>query len=82
MLDLEASISMFRCPETGCPVDLVDPARLRRLNDAIREGTARTLGDQRVERPLEAALRPDGADFVYPVRDGIPDFTPESRIAL
>lgn len=82
MRDLESMLHLFRCPETGQPVELLDSERLDQLNTAIADGELRTVGGEPVDRPLGAALHPYQTDFVYPVRDGIPDFMQTSRLPL
>lgn len=82
MRDLESSLHLFRCPDTGKPVELLDSERLDQLNTAIADGELRTVDGEPVDRPLGAALHPEQTGFVYPVRNGIPDFMQTSRLPL
>ncbi|MFB6351064.1 MAG: hypothetical protein ABEN55_15680 [Bradymonadaceae bacterium] len=82
MRDLDAALSIFRCPATGRHVTRVDAATVERLNDAVEQGRLETLDGEPVERPLEAALQPEDTDFAYPVRGGIPDFRLDQRVPL
>lgn len=82
MRDLASALAMFRCPATGRPVELIEATTLERLNEAIAGGNLETVRDEIVDEPMEAALRPEEADFVYPVRDGVPDFSLDERIRL
>jgi uncharacterized protein YbaR (Trm112 family) len=82
MRDLESILHLFRCPETGQPVELLDSERLDQLNAAIADGRLRTVDGEPVDRPLGAALHPETTGFVYPVRDGIPDFMQASRLPV
>ena len=82
MRNLEANLSLYRCPASGRPVERVDEETLRRLNAAIEDGEIQTFGGEVVERSIEGALRPDGEDFIYPVRDGIPDFSLDGRLPV
>ena len=82
MRDLEANLSLFRCPASGRSVERVGAETLRRLNAAIEDGGVETLGGEVVEQSIDDALRPDGEDFVYPVRDGIPDFSLDGRLPV
>lgn len=82
MMDLDESLSMLQCPETGAPLARLDEELLDELNSEIGDGTLRDVSGAPVERTLDAALRPEDADFVYPVRGDIPNFLLEDRIPL
>lgn len=82
MLDLETSLAELRCPETGAALERVDGETLEALNDAVAEDGLRDISGAPVEQVLDDALRPEDADFVYPVRAGIPNFLLEDRIPL
>ena len=80
MADLTAMLDVFQCPQTGQPVDLVDESEVAALNEAIRDDHLRDFSGNAVQRPIDGALRPRGADFVYPIRNGIPNFLPGHRL--
>lgn len=82
MIDLDESLSMLRCPETGAALERIDETSLARLNEQIGAGRLCDLSGAPVERRLEDALRPEQRDFVYPVRGGIPNFVLDDRIPL
>lgn len=82
MLAVEEMVELFRCPETGARLEVVDDDMLDDLNDAVRAGELSDAAGTPVEVPLDAALRPVDADFVYPVRDEMPNFVVENRIPL
>lgn len=82
MLDLEQSLSLFRCPVTGAPLEPASADSIDELNQKIARGDLRDVSGTPVDDPLEGALRPEGADFVYPVRDGIPNFLIDERLPL
>lgn len=81
MVDLEAMLELFQCPQTGQPVERADESTVEQLNRAIDGGELRDFAGNSVRRPIDGALRPRGAEFVYPIRDGIPNFLPGHRLA-
>lgn len=79
------------CPLTKLPLQRLDAARLRRLNQAISAGTLRRgapgLRSEAVagetvppEATLVEALVTRDGRLVYPVRDGIPILLAEESI--
>ena len=82
MRDLEAFLDIFRCPDSGRPVDLADESLVEQLNAAISAGRLRDYSGTPVDEPIEEALRPAGADYVFPVRGGIPSFILDTRLPL
>lgn len=47
-------------------------AELAALNARIAMGGVRNQGGAAVVRPLDGALRPEGARIAFPIQDGIP----------
>ncbi len=65
-------LDILVCPDTKAPVAMADAAVLERLNAAVAEGRAKTLGGEPVAEPVaEGLLREDGR-ILYPIRQGIP----------
>lgn len=65
-------LDILVCPETKEPVAMADAGVLGRLNAAVAEGTAKTVGGELVSEPVaEGLLRQDGR-ILYPIRQGIP----------
>lgn len=62
----------LRCPATGQPLELLGGEELADLNRRIAAGELRSAVGDVLQEPMEAALRPIGEGFVYPVVDGIP----------
>ena len=80
MVDLDAMIDLFQCPQTGQPVEGADEATIEAINRSIGAGELRDFAGNEVRRTIDGALRPRGAEFVYPIRDGIPNFLPGHRL--
>ena len=75
-------LEILVCPETLQPVAAAGPEVLERLNEAIRGGSLRNRGGEKVEAELaEALIREDGR-VAYPVDDGIPVMLIEESIEL
>lgn len=79
---MELEPQAFQCPETGLDLVRVADAEVRRLNDRIAAGDLVDASGDAVESPVDGVLRPEGRDFVYPIRDGIPVLLAEDRIPL
>jgi uncharacterized protein YbaR (Trm112 family) len=82
MLDLETSLTQLRCPETGATLERIDGESLEALNAEVTDEGLQDISGAPVEEKLDGALRPEGADVVYPVRGGVPNFLLEDRIPL
>jgi uncharacterized protein YbaR (Trm112 family) len=80
-------LSILICPKSKKPLRMASSAEVQRVNDAVRAGTAKTVGGAEVKEPLEEALFADGAgsnggSLVYPVREGIPILLIQEAIPL
>lgn len=75
-------LDILVCPETKEPVAMADAGVLDRLNAAVAEGTAKTVGGEPVSEPVaEGLLRQDGR-ILYPIRQGIPVMLIDESIDL
>lgn len=75
-------LDILRCPETGAALTALGDENLEELNRGIRADRLRDISGEPVRDELHGALQPEGAEFVYPVRGGVPNFLLEDRILL
>ena len=68
------------CPVTQLPLQVLDAARLARLNAAISTGELRNRSSEPLPESLSEALVTRDGRLVYPVRDGIPILLEEESI--
>ncbi len=74
-------LEILCCPSTREPVEVLDAARLARLNERIAAGGVTNQGGEAVTEPFaEALVTRDGAT-IYEVRDDIPIMLIEKGIA-
>jgi uncharacterized protein YbaR (Trm112 family) len=71
MID-ETLLEILVCPETKQSLRLADADLLRRVNEAIAAGSAKTRAGEAVAQPLDSALVREDGEVLYPVRDDIP----------
>jgi uncharacterized protein YbaR (Trm112 family) len=75
-------LEILVCPETKQPLSMAPPALLERLAGAVRAGTLRNRGGEKVGAPiLEGLVREDGR-VLYPIDDGIPVMLVDESIEL
>ena len=75
-------LEILVCPESKQPVAFAGADVLERLNAAIADGTAVTLGGETIgDSVTHGLLREDGR-ILYPVRDGIPIMLIDESIDL
>ena len=75
-------LSWLRSPDTRQPLTPIEPAQLERLNQRILAGEIVDRDGEKFTEPLDAALRPEGEDVVYPVLHTIPELLATRAIAL
>ena len=74
-------LEILCCPVTRAPVERLSPARLRAVNEAIREGGVKHADGSPVESELAEALITASGTTIYPVQDGIPLMLEDRSIA-
>jgi uncharacterized protein YbaR (Trm112 family) len=65
-------LEILCCPVSRKPLTRLAEARLKKLNEAIAEGTLRYVGGDAVEGELKEALVTEDGKVIYPVEDDIP----------
>lgn len=75
-------LDIICCPATRLPLELLDSARLTRLNAAIATGAIRNHAQESVAGTLAEALVTRDGRLAYPVRDGIPILLEDECIDL
>lgn len=65
-------LDILVCPDTKAPVAMADAGVLERLNAAVAEGRAKTLGGEPVDEPVDEGLLREDGRILYPIRQGIP----------
>ncbi|TWU43108.1 hypothetical protein Q31b_21450 [Novipirellula aureliae] len=79
MIDKEL-LKLLRCPRSRRTMQLAPESLVSKLNEAVKRGELRDLGDQKITQPIDAALMVcDGAE-VYPIRGGIVSMVAEEAI--
>lgn len=81
MVDPEL-LRILVCPDTHQPLAEADEALVARVNQAIADGTARTVEDQPVSDPIEGGLVREDGQVLYPVREDIPVLLIEEGVRL
>lgn len=75
-------LDVLCCPVSKQPLRPLNRDQLRRLNEAIAEGTIRRLDDSVVSEPLVEGLLTQNGERVYRVDDGIPIMLEEHAMAV
>ena len=75
-------LDIICCPATRLPLELMDAARLSRLNAAIAAGSVRNHAEESLSGMLTEALITRDGRLAYPVRDGIPILLEDECIDL
>jgi uncharacterized protein YbaR (Trm112 family) len=73
---------MLRCPEKHSELTLIDDARLKQINNAIRAGWLVNQGGSRVEELIDGGLLRAEGDLLYPVVDGVPVLLRDEAIPI
>ena len=74
-------LEILCCPVTRAPVERLPPAKLRAVNEAIREGNVKFADGSPVEAELAEALVTANGTTIYTVEDGIPIMLEDRAIA-
>ncbi len=75
-------LDIICCPATRLPLELMDAARLSRLNAAIAAGAIKNHGEANISGALAEALVTRDGRLAYPIRDGIPILLEDECIDL
>ncbi|OYP35979.1 hypothetical protein [Rhodopirellula sp. MGV] len=81
MID-EKLLKWVRCPITGQNLHPADDSLLTALNEKISAGDLRDRSDQLVGESLQGGLVSENAEYLYPVRGGIPSLVADAAIEL
>lgn len=73
-------LEILCCPVSKTPLTRLSPARLEKLNKAIRAGEIQTVHGEAVEQALHEALITEDSKVMYPVIDNIPILLEEKGI--
>ena len=65
-------LSILACPETHQPLAEAGADLLKRVNDQVASGAAKTRTGSAVKEPIEGGLVRQDGKILYPIRDGIP----------
>ena len=76
------SIDGVCCPETGQPLERIDDELCASLNEAVEAGELVDDNGDPVERRLQDGLVRSDGQFVYPIRDDIPNLVIADRIPV
>jgi uncharacterized protein len=75
-------LAILACPETHQPLAEAGAEMLKRVNERISAGKAKTVGGSDVKQALAAGLVRQDGKIIYPVRDDIPVLLVDEGIAL
>ena len=65
-------LSILACPETHQPLAEAGADLLKRVNDQVAAGSAKTRSGSQVKDAIEGGLVRQDGKILYPIRDGIP----------
>jgi uncharacterized protein YbaR (Trm112 family) len=75
-------LDILVCPETKQVLHLADAESLRRLNEAIGQGSVVNRGGHKLDGPVSEGLVREAGDLLYPIRDDIPIMLVDEAIPL
>jgi uncharacterized protein YbaR (Trm112 family) len=75
-------LAILCCPETKQPLSIADEALVKKLNDAVAQGTLVNKARKKVTEPLGGGLIRSDRHVLYPVRENIPVMLIEEGIPL
>ena len=73
-------LEILCCPVSKTPLERLTGSRLRKLNEAVRQGEVETVDGNVVETALKEALITQDSKVIYPVVDNIPILLEEQGI--
>jgi uncharacterized protein YbaR (Trm112 family) len=65
-------LSILACPETHQPLAEAGADLLKRVNEEVASGSAKTRAGTVVKEAIEGGLVRQDGKILYPIRDGIP----------
>jgi len=65
-------LEILCCPETKQDISLIENDTVKKINEAIREGTLKNRGGETVKEPIDAGLLREDRKYFYPIRQDIP----------
>ena len=74
-------LEILCCPVTRVAVERLPAAKLKAVNESIREGRVKYADGSAVETELGEALITANGTTIYPVEDGIPHMLEDRSIA-
>lgn len=75
-------LAILCCPETKQEVNLADEALIRRVNEAIKQGSLKNKAKKPVAESLDGGLIRADRKILYPIREDIPVMLIEEGIPL
>ncbi len=75
-------LKILVCPETRAPLRLADDSLVKRLNQAIAQGSLKNRIGQTAKSPIDGGLVQEDGKYFYPIIDGIPVLLTDESIPL
>jgi uncharacterized protein YbaR (Trm112 family) len=75
-------LAILCCPETKQAVHLADETLIRKLNEAVRQGSLKNKAQKPVTESLDGGLIRVDRKILYPIREDIPVMLIEEGIPL
>ena len=75
-------LAILCCPETKQAVHLADEALIRKLNEAVKQGSLKNKAKKPVAESLDGGLIRADRKILYPIRENIPVMLIEEGIPL
>jgi uncharacterized protein YbaR (Trm112 family) len=75
-------LAILCCPETKQPVHLADESVVKKLNEAVAQGSLKNKGKKPVTEPLDGGLVRADNKILYPIRENIPVMLIEEGIPI